>query len=131
LTGSIAKIPWLGHFFTGFIFGLYLTGRLYRFTTYTGAKISRIDLSNERLAIAMEDRKYRLEITADRAEGVSLPAPSLGEMTARVNESLRSSIQVDLYRKSAGRTERIFSGTGRNAGLEIAGNVAELLRGLK
>ncbi|OPY26404.1 MAG: hypothetical protein A4E28_02513 [Methanocella sp. PtaU1.Bin125] len=131
LTGSIAKIPWLGHSFTGFIFGLYLRGRLYPFTTYSGAKISKIDVSDSRLAIVMEDRRYRLEIAADRAEGVTLPAPSLGEMSARVNESLRSRIQADLYRKSAPGADWIFSGAGRNAGLEITGDLAELLRGLK
>jgi tocopherol cyclase len=131
LTGSVARIPWLGRAFTGFIFGLYLRGRLYRFTTYTGAKVSKISMTDERIDLVIEDRVHRLEIGADRAEGVSLPAPRLGEMTARVSESLSSHITVDLYRKDKAVPEMIFSGTGRNAGLEFVGDLQELLHGLK
>jgi hypothetical protein len=119
LTGSVARIPLLGRAFTGYIFGLYLRGHLYRFTTYTGAKVSKIAVTDERIDLVLEDKAYRLEIGADRAEGVSLPAPRLGEMTARVNESLRSRIQVNLFKKETAGPELIFSGTGRNAGLQV------------
>lgn len=129
LTGSIARIPWFGRAFTGHIFGLYLRGRLYRFTTYTGARIDRVEMAGDQVQIALEDRAYRLTIGADRTGGVELPAPRLGEMTARAAESLRSRIDVGLYRKARGGDEVVFSGTGRNAGLEIVGDPAGLLSG--
>ncbi len=38
LLASVAHIPWLGSSFIGFLGGLWLDGRLFRFATYTGAK---------------------------------------------------------------------------------------------
>lgn len=61
---------------------------------------------------------------------MDLPAPSLGEMTAKVNESLNSKIKVEL-RDVKNQSKLIFSGLGRNAGLEFVGDVQELIRGFK
>ena len=36
---SVANVPWLRNSFDGFIVGFRHEGRLYPFTTYTGAKI--------------------------------------------------------------------------------------------
>ncbi|WP_229388325.1 tocopherol cyclase family protein [Methanosarcina sp. DH2] len=131
LSGSIAKIPWLGNYFTGYIFGFLYDIKLYRFTTYSGAKVTALDVTDNNIRIRLENKEYRLDIDADRSEGVELPAPKLGEMTAKVNESLRSSINVTLLKKNGSGTELIYSGTGRNAGLEFMGDIAELIKGLK
>jgi len=131
LSGSIAKIPWLGSYFTGYVFGFLYDKKLYKFTTYSGAKVTGLDVTDNNIRIRLENKGYRLDINADRSEGVELPAPKLGEMTAKVNESLHSSINVTLLRKNGSGTELIYSGTGRNAGLEFVGNVAELIKGLK
>ena len=96
LSGSIAKIPWLGNYFTGYIFGFLYDKKLYEFTTYLGAKVTGLDVTDDSIRIRLENKVYRLDINADRPEGVELPAPRLGEMTAKVNESLRSSINVTL-----------------------------------
>lgn len=129
LFGSIAKIPWLGSYFTGFIFGFYYKKKVYRFTTYTGARVDKLAVSEGRIEILVEDAKYYLEISADRTSGIDLPAPKFGEMTAKVNESLKSKIKVDFYKKTAKGRDIIFSGTGRNAGLEFVGDIKELLKG--
>ncbi len=131
LSGSIAKIPWFGNYFTGYIFGFLYDKKLYEFTTYSGAKVTELDVTEDNIWIRLENNVYRLDIDADRSEGVELPAPRLGEMTAKVNESLRSSINVTLLRKNGHCTEFIYSGTGRNAGLEFVGDIAELIKGLK
>ena len=52
-------------------------------------------------------------------------------MSAKVKESLRSSIDVTLLKKKGSCMEHIYSGTGRNAGLEFVGEIAELIKGLK
>ena len=57
-------------------------------------------MTDDNIRIRLENKVYRLDIDADRSEGVELPAPRLGEMTAKVNESLRSSINVNLLRKN-------------------------------
>lgn len=129
LSGSIAKIPWFGNYFTGYIFGLLYDKKLYEFTTYSGAKVTELDVTDNNIRIRLENNAYRLDIDSDRSEGLELPVPRLGEMTEKVNESLRSSINVALLRKNDHYT--IYSGTGRNAGLEFVGNVAELIKGLR
>lgn len=96
LFGSVAKIPWIKSYFTGYIFGLYHKGHLYHFTTYTGAKIDKLNVSEDEIEIIVRDKHHQLEISASRTEGVDLPAPSLGEMKSRVNESLKSRIHVKL-----------------------------------
>ncbi len=131
LSGSIAKIPWLGNYFTGYIFGFLYDKKLYKFTTYSGTRVTCLDVTDDNIRVRLENKVYRLDIDADRSEGVELPAPRLGDMTAKVNESLHSSINVTLLRKNGPRVEPIYSGTGRNAGLEFMGNVAELIKGLK
>ena len=131
LSGSIAKIPWFGNSFTGYIFGFLYDKKLYKFTTYSGAKVTDLDVTDENIRIRLENKMYLLEIDADRSEGVELPAPRLGEMTAKVNESLHSLVNVTLFRKKSSGMEIIYSGTGRNAGLEFVGDIAELIKGLK
>ena len=51
-------------------------------------------------------------------------------MTSKVNETLSANINLKFYKKNDGKNELIFSGTGRNAGLEFVGNIDELLREL-
>ncbi|MGC9516211.1 MAG: tocopherol cyclase family protein [Methanomicrobiales archaeon] len=126
LFGSIAKIPWMGRFFTGFIFGFLYQDHLYKFTTYNGARVDKLEVNKDLIEIRLSDKNYILEIDAKRSQGVDLPAPKMGEMSAKVNESLKSEINVKLYGE-----DLIFSGTGRNAGLEFVGDVEELLRGIK
>ena len=46
LTASVAIIPWLRGAFPGFIVGLRHDGQLYRFATYTGAAIERLELAD-------------------------------------------------------------------------------------
>jgi tocopherol cyclase len=131
LFGSIAKIPWLKNYFTGYIFGLLYNGEIYRFTKYNGTKICKLMVNAGRIEVKLENKKNILEINAERTQGVDLPAPSLGEMTSKVNESLSSKINVKLYIKNKDKKDIIFSGTGKNAGLEFVGDINELLGGFR
>lgn len=129
LFGSIAKIPWLGSYFTGYIFGFYLKGRICRFTTYNGAKVTALRMDGNKIEATVENDEFQLVVSADRTEGADLPAPVFGEMSSKVNESLKSQIDVKLTEKRSGA--EIFSGRGRNSGLEFVGNIDELLGGFK
>ncbi|HSN58438.1 MAG TPA: tocopherol cyclase family protein [Clostridiaceae bacterium] len=113
---SVAKIPWLGMHFTGFLSFLRVGGELYRFATYTGAKIKLLESSDGNLKIVVRDRKYSLVISG-RYEGSSvLKAPAQGRMLRDIRESVSSEVHVSL-KENKGRI--IFEGTGRNAGMEI------------
>jgi tocopherol cyclase len=116
LTASVAIIPWLGSAFPGFIAGLWIDGTLHRFATYSGARLEKLTISDECVDWVMRDRKYRLEISASRAEAGLLKGPSALDMGKRINETLKASADVRLSKING---ETLFEGTGRHAGLEV------------
>ena len=122
LTASVARIPWLNSHFIGYIVGFWHEGRLHRFATYTGARM-RARLGAHEVFLSFRDRRYRLEVVAHQAGGGELVSPISGSMTGKINESMQSTVDVRFYEKD----ELRFAGTGRNAGLEVAGPVEELL----
>ena len=120
---SIAKIPWIGSSFTGFL-GFFLHhGQLYPFATYTGAKIEMIDQNEDFLAIKIKARKFSIELIAEKGEKGHLKAPVSGIMERVIHESIDAAIKVKLFDKYK---NLIFSGTGKNAGLETVGDLALL-----
>jgi hypothetical protein len=124
LTASIAIIPFLRFTFPGFIIGLWHAGQLYRFAKYTNAQVEKLAVTDEQVEWVVRDRRYRLEMQATRAGGGLLHAPTRTEMHKRVMETLQSTVVVRLTELTGGR--EIFSGTGRNAGLEVHGEVKTL-----
>ncbi len=121
LMASVANIPWLGSHFVGYIVGFLMSGKLYRFATYTGAKMKASHDSNI-VYLTFYDKKNRLEIKATQARGGDLVAPISGNMTGKVNESMQAILEVNLYE----RNKLIFKGTGKNAGMEVAGKAETL-----
>lgn len=122
LMASVAHIPWLGSYFIGYIVGFQWGEKLYRFATYTGAQM-KAALGEKTVSLAFKDRRYRLEVTGEQAPGAKLASPITGNMTGKVNESMQGVLHVRFFEKE----KLAFEGTGRNAGLEIAGQVQELL----
>jgi tocopherol cyclase len=126
LTASVAIIPWVRRSFPGFIIGLWHGGVLYRFATYTGARIEQLDITDERVSWVVRDRRYRLEMQAIRAEGGLLQAPTTLDMGRRIAETLDAGVEVELYVLEKGDSRLLFRGAGRHAGLEAAGDLARL-----
>lgn len=124
LTASIAMIPSVGRTFRGFLGGFYHNRRLYKMTTYTGAVTEKLDITDDHVYWTLRDRNYRLEMISERAEGSLLKAPIRTEMHKRVDETLKASVHVR-FTELHGKT--IFEGTGRNAGLEVHGDLETLL----
>lgn len=121
---SIAIIPWLFSAFPGFIIGLWHSGTLHRFATYTKAKTDHLEITDDHVEWQISDRTEVLEITARRAQGGLLYGPTREQMGDRVGETMLSEITVALRTRSG---EVIFEGTGRHAGLEIHGDLDRLL----
>ncbi len=119
---SLAHIPWLGRYFVGFLSAIYLDDELIQFTTYNNARMTS-SLDESHVYLTFRRRDYRLEIIATKGSTGALISPIKGGMTGKVSESLTASIEVRLYRGGA----LIYEGTGRNAGLEVAGDVEILL----
>lgn len=121
LMASVARIPWLGTHFNGYIVGWLWEGTLYRFATYTGASM-KAHQDEQELFVAFRDKTHRLEIRAHQADGAELVSPITGTMTGKVNESMQSVLQVRFFKND----ELLFEGSGVNAGLEVAGPVETL-----
>ena len=122
LMASVAHIPWLGSYFIGFISGFWLEGRLFRFATYTGAR-KYLKISDSQVELIFKNPKTELRLLAKQAPGTALRSPISGEMTGKVQESLQAEVRAELLENG----QRIFEGTGRNTGLEVAGEVEILL----
>jgi tocopherol cyclase len=113
---SIAKIPWLGSFFTGFLGFLYFEGNFYTFSTYNGSKISALSYKNKELLIRFDHGEHKLNLIVNHFRSGELKAPVLGRMDRIIKESIDSEIRVELVNK-AGKI--LFNDTGKRAGSEI------------
>lgn len=126
LTASIAMIPFGRLSFRGQIVGLWHDNTLYRFAKYTNAIVEKLAVTDAHVDWVLRDSKYRLEMQAERTEGSLLLAPIRTEMHKRVDETLKSSVAVRLTRLADKRI--LFDDTGRNAGLEVHGDIPTLLK---
>jgi hypothetical protein len=116
LTASVALVPWLTGAFRGYIVGLWHQGVLYRFATYTGARIDTLQIDDQRVDWVLHDRRFRLEMHVQRAQTGLLRGPTGLDMGGRVPESLQAVAQVRLTTLQG---DVLFADTGRHGGLEI------------
>lgn len=126
VTVSVAKVPWMTGAFIGNIAGLLLDGKLYRFATYTGAKLVCTDTRANAAHLVLRDRRFELELVVEGREPLMLKAPVLGAMVGRDAESLGGTIEVTLRALRGDATSVVFEGTGRQAGVEVMNDLAEL-----
>ena len=127
LKASVAKIPWLRSSFVGFIAGLLWEGQLIQFTTYNSSHLRKSFADSDKVELLLENPQYQLEILAHRKAATELASPILGFMDGRISESMTSEIAVKLIDKKT--QEVVFTDTGRNAGLEVAGKINEIFVG--
>jgi hypothetical protein len=116
LSFSVAKIPWRGRYFIGFISFLYYKKKFYIFCTYNNSIIKEIKSLDDSVSLVLTNRKNTLRISATRSAAGILKAPSSGEMTRRIKESNDSNVSVALYNS---KDEIIFTDTSPRAGIEV------------
>jgi tocopherol cyclase len=122
---SVAKIPWLGTSFTGFIAGLWFEARLITFTTYNGSRLVKVGADTEKVELVLENRSFRLEILAWRNNATALASPIAGFMDGRISESMTSVLELRLTDVKNAKT--LLHDKGRNVALEVAGKIEEIL----
>ncbi|KUK81618.1 MAG: Uncharacterized protein XD94_0385, partial [Mesotoga prima] len=103
----------MGKSFTGCLCAFILGEKLYRFTTYKGVSIIRLDVSEDRVFIELRQRRFLLRINARKTNGPQLISPVEGRMSGKVDESLSSEIKVELFENEV----VLLKGTGENSGL--------------
>ncbi len=115
---SIAKVPFLGMKFNGFLSAIWYEGRFIKFATYTGAKVKSLEINPGNIQIVVEDKRYQLyfELAKGRIKSTSLLAPQEGIMSGRIAESITSKIRLKLFDKK--KNDIIIDDLGVNAGFE-------------
>ncbi|MBW6458275.1 MAG: tocopherol cyclase family protein [FCB group bacterium] len=122
---SVARIPWMGSWFSGLIGFLYHDGKLERFATYLGHRTRFLELGKRDLHIGIGGRGRYLRIHAETDPGGDLIAPVNGVMRRSMKESLNSFLHVELKDK---RNNVLFNDSSHIAGLEISGNMDHLFK---
>jgi tocopherol cyclase len=118
---SLAKIPWLGKFFWGFIAFVRIGDRMYDFATYSKARITALEYHGSRLRVTMRDARYTLELDAVQAPGGILKAPKNGMMARDILESIDAEVTVRL---ASNQGQLIYEGQGSHTGLEVVSDIA-------
>ncbi len=122
---SIAKIPWLGSYFTGFLGFLYFEGNFYPFSTYHKSKITELGLADEKLTIGLKGKKHQLKITATLKISGILLAPKIGKMSRHIKESVDSELEVIL---SDLKGNEIYHDKAYRAGLEVIEGIFDIVK---
>jgi len=123
---SLARIPWLGSWFNGFIAVLYAGGVEYRFATYTGARVELLSFDGTTASVMVVDKTWKLEATMRRSHEGSLAAPVAGAMERRIAESADSWVRVTLKRRHGATDLPVFDASSAAAGVEVVGDVDTL-----
>ena len=122
---SVAKIPWLGSSFVGFIAGIWFQDRLIRFTTYNGSTLKKLRIDPLHVELILENKYYHLSILACRETATSLASPIHGMMEGRIEESMTSTLEIVLTDRATNKV--LLQDKGRNTGLEVAGAIDEIV----
>ncbi|MBN2365868.1 MAG: hypothetical protein EH225_07595 [Calditrichaeota bacterium] len=127
LAVSVAKIPWLGSHFRGFIIGLLWNGTLYRFSSYNGSQLGGLVLNENQISFTVYNKRYQMDITAVMGSRGNLKGPSDIQIFERVSESLDATISIKLYRKKGSDKKLLYKDEGFPAGAEANGRLEVLL----
>lgn len=124
LMASVAKIPWLGASFTGFLATFLLEGELHLFTTWAGARVQSEFSTGGEVRLTFSAPGKRLTVRGTPRPGGDLASPVTGaEMAGKINESLTAELAVELQLGE----ELTYAGTASWAGLEVSARAGEII----
>ena len=122
---SIAKIPWLGSHFTGFLAFLYLEGKFYKFSTYNKSKITGFSYSDQIVRLQLKNKEFELSVDAYMKSSGILLAPQSGKMDRRIKESVDSEIEVRL---TDSKGNQIYKDKAVRTGLEVIDGIFDIIK---
>jgi len=123
-TFSVARIPWLGKYFPGFISFLYFDKRFFLFSSYNNSALQEINFDGKTLSFTLKNNYSTLKVTAVKNKSGELLAPVSGKMSRRIKESIDSFITISLYDR---HNNLIYNDSAQRAGLEIIDKIFEYL----
>ena len=125
LSASIARIPLLGTQFAGFIIGLLIEDKFYRFTTYHSSKIKNLSLKEDKIEWVVKQKELTLKIFISLGKKTGLLfAPDSEDMIEKVEEHLDSKVRFVLEKNS----KIIFEDESDYAASEVVGDIEALLK---
>lgn len=122
---SVAKIPWLGSFFVGFLCFLLHNDKVYKFMTWNGSRLSSLRKEGNQIYILLSGKEHYLELILTGNISGIIKAPVYGSMERHIRESVDAEISFSLSQKHG---KEIFSGNSLHAGLEIVGDIFRYFR---
>jgi hypothetical protein len=122
---SVAKIPWRGKFFTGFISFLYYNNKYHMFSTYNNSIIQEINHSDQSIFMVLKNKKNTLKVSSINSLSGELKAPVSGSMSRRIKESVDSKVSLALYDSN---NEIIYTDSSPRAGVEVIEKIFGYLR---
>ena len=120
---SIAKIPWMGFSFTGFLGFYYVNGEIVRFGTYSNAKLKIIKIEEDNLKINIHLKNEIIEINTIKKNSGVLKAPVKGSMERRISESIDAKLHLAISRE---KSNSKFKDVSYVTGLETVGDKEDL-----
>jgi len=122
---SVAKIPWLGNFFIGFICFLYFNKKFYLFSTYNKSIITKLNHDNESVELTLNSHEFVLKVRVLKSLFGELRAPVSGDMSRRIKESIDSEVVLSLFDKNL---NLIYNDFSKRAGLELIDKIFDYLK---
>ena len=125
---SVAKIPWFGSSFRGFLCVFSHEGEKHLFATYNGSRIEALSVTDDKVDCTISrgpSRRGRegsgelLEIGVNRSRGGILRAPVAGLLSRRIAEAVDGRLSVRYCRPGAA----VYETESPLAGLEVAGRL--------
>lgn len=122
---SVAKIPWRGKFFIGFISFLYFNKNYFLFSTYNNSVLTEMSHNKESVEFRMKNRKSVLKVRVVKKTFGELRAPDSGDMSRKIKESIDSEVTLNLYDK---HNNLIYNDTSERAGLEVVDKIFDYIK---
>ncbi len=119
---SIARIPWLGRSFTGFLGFVATREHVFQFGTYSRARIDELDADGTAVTVVVKAGTTTVRIEGERTHTGLLAAPVGGAMDRRIAESLDASLRLIVIDRDA----VVVDATGGAAGIELVGDIDSL-----
>ncbi len=124
LFASVARIPFYGRVFPGFIIALWHESTYYLFTTYNKSALQQVKIDGDHVTIVAQSQTHQLTIEAERGATALLHMPTAADgMIPRVRESVAGKVTVTLTDRDG---NFIFRGKSKHTGVEIEGDTTIL-----
>lgn len=113
---SVARIPFLGGAFRGFLCNLTIGDREYRFASYNRSRLTLSEFTSTDAAMVFRRKNLSLSVKVQTRGGAFLQAPVHGSMEHKIKEGLSGVVSVTLSEIGG---KELFSGLGTACGIEL------------